>query len=62
MFSAVDFAGFSEDDFWSGLSLVAKDFPEDGERYRQLFARAESEWPNGTLAVFGPASGAAGVL
>lgn len=57
MFSGVDFAGFSEEKFWSALAVVARDFPGEAERYRELFARAESEWPNGPLAVFGPSSG-----
>ena len=55
MFSAVNFAGFDEDAFWSGLKIVARDFPDEAARYRQVFARAEAASPNGPLAVFGPA-------
>ena len=48
MFSAVDFASFSEDDFWSGLTVVAKDFPKEAERYRQFTTLAWSVAPGFT--------------
>ena len=59
MFSAMEFAGFSEDAFWSGLGVVAKDFPEKAAAYRQVFERAEAEWPDGQWAALAATAGPA---